>query len=191
MFGPILKINNRWTPACPLAPTVLRHEHAGCPFHHEWHYSCQPRNLERHTKKVVWKCTQAFQFYSSVVINHYIYLSASMYNVHTKVYNTYGSPFSSPCFPVFFLGKTSRYTASSCTDLDNARFWIGSKKFWDARSLIIFTLAAGFWTIYTIFFISQIGHQYCFSAFKVSRGCYNEMESFLRVHSYFHTTVLS
>ena len=32
--------------------------------------------------------------------------------------------------------KASRYTASSCTDLDNARFWIGSKKPWDARFLI-------------------------------------------------------
>ena len=32
--------------------------------------------------------------------------------------------------------RASRYTASSCTDLDNARFWIGSKKIWDARFLI-------------------------------------------------------
>ena len=31
--------------------------------------------------------------------------------------------------------KASRYTASSCTDLDNARFCIGSKKQWDARFL--------------------------------------------------------
>ena len=31
--------------------------------------------------------------------------------------------------------KASRYTASSCTDLDNARFWIGSKKIWEARFL--------------------------------------------------------
>ena len=29
--------------------------------------------------------------------------------------------------------RASRYTAISCTDLDNARFWIGSKTFWDAR----------------------------------------------------------
>ena len=32
--------------------------------------------------------------------------------------------------------KASRYTASSCTDLDSTRFWIGSKKPWDARFLI-------------------------------------------------------
>ena len=31
--------------------------------------------------------------------------------------------------------KASRYTASSCTDLDNARFWIGSKNIWDAHFL--------------------------------------------------------
>ena len=30
-------------------------------------------------------------------------------NVHTKVYNTYGSPFSSPCFPVFFLVISELY----------------------------------------------------------------------------------
>ena len=29
--------------------------------------------------------------------------------------------------------KASRYTASSCTDLAGARFWIGSKNVWDAR----------------------------------------------------------
>ena len=43
--------------------------------------------------------------------------------------------------------KASRYTASSCTDLDNTRFWIGSKNFWDARFLTIFPLAARFCTI--------------------------------------------
>ena len=30
-------------------------------------------------------------------------------------------------FGIFSYSKASRYTASSCTDLDNARFWIGSK----------------------------------------------------------------
>ena len=29
--------------------------------------------------------------------------------------------------------KASRYTASSCTDLDNVHFWIGSKNICDAR----------------------------------------------------------
>ena len=32
-----------------------------------------------------------------------------------------------------YYSKASRYTASRCTDLDNARFWIGSKNIWDAR----------------------------------------------------------
>ena len=36
--------------------------------------------------------------------------------------------------------KALRYTASSCTDLDNARFWIGSKKIWDARIYVVKTL---------------------------------------------------
>ena len=37
------------------------------------------------------------------------------------------------CISNFSYSEASRYTASSCTDLDNARFWIGSKKIWDAR----------------------------------------------------------
>ena len=39
----------------------------------------------------------------------------------------------SPISMFFTYSKASRYTASSCTDLDSARFWIGSKKIWDAR----------------------------------------------------------
>ena len=48
--------------------------------------------------------------------------------------------------------KASRYTASSCTDLDNARFWIRSKKNWvrnlrstnflDEQILIIFLFSS-------------------------------------------------
>ena len=34
---------------------------------------------------------------------------------------------------VRYYSKASRYTASRYTDLDNARFWIGSKNIWDAR----------------------------------------------------------
>ena len=37
--------------------------------------------------------------------------------------------------------KASRYTASSCTDLDNARFLIGSKKIRDARIYVVKTLS--------------------------------------------------
>ena len=35
--------------------------------------------------------------------------------------------------------KASRYTASSCMDLNNVRFWIGSKKFWNAWIYIVRT----------------------------------------------------
>ena len=49
---------------------------------------------------------------------------------------------------ILYYSKASRYTASSCTDLDSARFWIGSKKTWDARFWIIFTLAARFCMIF-------------------------------------------
>ena len=42
--------------------------------------------------------------------------------------------------------KASRYTASRCTDLDNARFWIGSKKIWDERIYVVKTLSCTyFW----------------------------------------------
>jgi hypothetical protein len=34
---------------------------------------------------------------------------------------------------IWYYSKASRYTASSCTDLAGARFWIGSKNIWDAR----------------------------------------------------------
>ena len=40
--------------------------------------------------------------------------------------------------------KASRYTASSCTDLDNAHFWIGSKKIWDTRIHVVKTLSCTF-----------------------------------------------
>ena len=35
-----------------------------------------------------------------------------------------------------WYSKASKYTASSCTDLDNEHFWSESKKNWDARFLI-------------------------------------------------------
>ena len=50
----------------------------------------------------------------------------------------------SSIFPQY--SKASRYTASSCTDLDNARFCIGSKKIWDARIYVVKTLSSTvFW----------------------------------------------
>ena len=43
--------------------------------------------------------------------------------------------------------KASRYTASSCTDLAGARFWIGSKKIWDERIYEVKTLSSTvFWS---------------------------------------------
>ena len=41
----------------------------------------------------------------------------------------------------FNYSKALRYTASSCTDLDNAHFWIGSKKNWDAWIYVVKTLS--------------------------------------------------
>ena len=40
--------------------------------------------------------------------------------------------------------KASRYTASSCMDHDNARFWIGSKKIWDAQIYLAKNLSCKF-----------------------------------------------
>ena len=40
--------------------------------------------------------------------------------------------------------KALRYTASSCTDLDNARFWIGSQKIWDAQIYVMKNLSYTF-----------------------------------------------
>ena len=49
--------------------------------------------------------------------------------------------------------RASRYTASSCTDLDNARFWIESKKTWDARIYVVSTFrCTNFWA--ALFFLS-------------------------------------
>ena len=43
--------------------------------------------------------------------------------------------------------KASRYTASSCTDLAGAHFWIGSKKIWDERIYVVKTLSSTvFWS---------------------------------------------
>ena len=44
--------------------------------------------------------------------------------------------------------------------------------------------------LFTIFSFLKLGIN-IFSIFKVSRGCHNKMESFLKVHSYFYITVLS
>ena len=44
--------------------------------------------------------------------------------------------------------KASRYTASRRTDLDNARFWIGSKNTWDARFCTFLHVFARFCTFF-------------------------------------------
>ena len=44
--------------------------------------------------------------------------------------------------------KASRYTTSSCTDLDSARFWIGSKNTWESRFLIFFSWDTCFCTFF-------------------------------------------
>ena len=57
----------------------------------------------KNTKQIVWKCTQAFQFYSNIVINQIIYLCTSFVQCTYKGLHYIRSAFSSPCFPVFFL----------------------------------------------------------------------------------------
>ena len=57
----------------------------------------------------------------------------------------------SSVFNIFFkYSEASRYTVSSCTDLDNARFWIESKNIWDAWIYLVKTLS------YTFFWCSCI-----------------------------------
>ena len=38
---------------------------------------------------------------------------------------------------LLWYSKASRYTALSCTDLADARFWIGSKIIWDKRIYLV------------------------------------------------------
>ena len=53
---------------------------------------------------------------------------------------------SFPSLIFFCYSKASRFTASSWTNLDNARFWIGSKKIWDAWIFVAKTLSCTvFW----------------------------------------------
>ena len=55
-------------------------------------------------------------------------------------------------YDVHFFGKimyskASRYTASSCTDLAGARFWIGSKRIRDEQIYVVKTLSSTvFWS---------------------------------------------
>ena len=48
---------------------------------------------------------------------------------------------------IYNYSKASRYTASSCTDLADARFWIGSKNIWAERIYVVKTLSSTvFWS---------------------------------------------
>ena len=50
-------------------------------------------------------------------------------------------------FKIMHYSKASRYTASSCTDLAGARFWIWSKNIWDERIYVMKTLSSTvFWS---------------------------------------------
>ena len=49
--------------------------------------------------------------------------------------------------------RASRYTTSSCTDLDNVRFWIGSKKIWDTRFWSILLEKHEFFIFFPKFFL--------------------------------------
>ena len=60
----------------------------------------------------------------TIAIYWYYSLSCSWLSLYERQWHTWGP---------FIYSKASRYTASRCTDLDNARFWIGSKNISDAR----------------------------------------------------------
>ena len=54
---------------------------------------------------------------------------------------------------------SKKYTASSCTDLDNARFWIGSKKIWDAQNVVKILS----WTFFDVLAFALLSNSSCMS----------------------------
>ena len=68
--------------------------------------------------------------------------------------------------------KAARYTASSCTDLAGARFWIRSKKIWDERIYVVKTLSS------TVFWPS------CLHPILSNKSCTNfELNDFFYPHT--------
>ena len=70
--------------------------------------------------------------------------------MHVTVFSTFWiwtkSLFLEYLLLVPMYSKASWYTASRCTELDNAHFWIGSKKIWDAQIYVVKTvICTVFW----------------------------------------------
>ena len=68
------------------------------------------------------------------------------------------------------FSKASRYMAFSCTDLDNARFWLGSKKVLDKQIYVVKTLHCMF--LYDLAF-----------ALSSNSSCTN-----FELHEFFHSS---
>ena len=50
-------------------------------------------------------------------------------------------------YRIFVYSRALSSTASSCTDLEDARFWIGSKNIWDERIYVVKNLSSTvFWS---------------------------------------------
>ena len=71
-------------------------------------------------------------------------------------------------------------TASSCTDLEDARFWIGSKNVWDARFCTFLHVFARFCTFLHVFLINE--YLRCTFLHVFTRFC-----TFLHVFAHFCT----
>ena len=69
--------------------------------------------------------------------------------------------------------KASRFTASSCTDLAGAHFWIGSKNSWDEWIYVVKTLSS------TVFWSSCL-HSILIKVTKVARIWAARVFSFLK-----------
>ena len=69
-------------------------------------------------------------------------LSTQVYRVHQ------GNQLQHSGWKFNIYRKALRYTASSCTDLSGARFWMGSKKIWDEWIYEVKTLSSTiFWVL--------------------------------------------
>ena len=117
-----------------LESSQLIHYYLYCERNHTWIFFCE-------SLKVVWSSTwplskaiiqisNVLVFFSGKSIQS-LTVSQSLSLSHFRDYwvlEFQAMYFICNYFTFFIFSKASRYMASSCTNLDNARFWIGSKK---------------------------------------------------------------
>ena len=63
-------------------------------------------------------------------------------------------------------GAEMSFNTSSYTDLDNARFWVGSKRFWDARIYVAKTLG---WTVFWCSCLCLISSKSSYTNFELHK----------------------